>query len=895
MAVPSKKTLLLFTLLTLLRFATTEPQEDPFYLSNDCSSDRTNPKTSFELNVKNLLSNLSSNAIGNTNTLFYNTTITGENPSDSIYGLFMCRGDVSSHLCQQCVQIATLTVSSYCSLSKAAVIWYEECMVWYSKYLIFSTMATTPNNTMKNSGKVPNISNFMPLVNLTLKKTADEAYSSTIDNKYFATREANVTGSQSTLYCLAQCTPNLSPPDCKTCLYDAIGELPGCCEGRIGGRVLFPSCNVRYELYPFYNDHSSTPIPKLVPETKTSHADSEEYPIPIYLSHNCSNKTFLTAKHRRYLTALLFHLDSNATSDKKFYHADVADTVFGLFLCREDIPSSLCGECVQNATHQISSKCHMFSDAIIWYSQCMLRYSYGNFFNKVETSPVFSELNITKKGKEQNFFEVKLAKTLDQAAIQAGDSYTRYGTKKTKLNDLQTLYVLAQCTQDLSIEDCKGCLGLVIGTSIPWSRLGSIGGRILYPSCNIRFELFPFYRDIESEKGKGPSRIVILIVVLASISVTLFFAAYYVLRRKSRKSHATILKENFGREIATLDSLEFDLATVKAATNNFSDVNKIGKGGFGEVYKGILLDGSQVAIKRLSKGSKQGVNEFKNEVLLIAKLQHKNLVTLKGFCLDEEEKILIYEYVSNMSLDYFLFDSQEKSLSWFERCNIIGGIAQGILYLHEYSRLKIIHRDLKPSNVLLDEYLIPKISDFGLARIVEISEGQRNTSIIVGTYGYMSPEYAMFGQFSEKSDVFSFGVMILEIISGKKNFNSHETQHITNGLLNNVWNQWRNDTPLNILDPNIIKSYSEIEVIRYIQIGLLCVQQDPNARPTMLTIVSYLNSPFIELPTPQEPAFILHSRMNENKVARESSSNQPDSTSTLFSINEMSTSGFFPR
>ncbi|XP_029128139.1 cysteine-rich receptor-like protein kinase 25 isoform X2 [Cajanus cajan] len=744
MVVPSNKTLLLLTL-SLFSFATAEAQDDPFYLSQDCSSEKTNDNTSFQFKVKNLLSDLSSNAIGNTNIRFYNTTITGENPSDSIYGLFMCRGDVSSQLCQQCVQNATLKLSSECSLSKQSLIWYEECMVWYSTALIFSTMATKPGFTMQNSGNVSNPLSFMPLVFLTLNKTADEASLSTTDNnKFFATRERNVSGSQ-TLYCLAQCTPNLSPLDCRTCLGDAIGELPGCCEGRIGGRVLFPSCNIRYELYPFYDIPSPTPTPKLVPETKASHADSlfsEDY--PIYLSHNCSNKTFLTANNtfQTHLTTLLSTLASNATSGKKFYKANVDDTVFGLFLCRDrdNIPSSLCGECVQNATHQISSKCPMFSEAIIWYSQCMLRYSYRNFFNKVEKSPVFSELNSTNKGEEQNFFTVKLAKTLDQAAIQAGDSDERCGTKTTKLNDLQTLYTLAQCTRDLSIEDCKGCLGIVIGTSIPWSRLGSIGGRVLYPSCNVRFELFQFYKDIDKtgtpwpERRKGPSRIIILIVVLASISVTLFFAAYYFLRKKARKSHATVLKENFGREIATLDSLQFDLATVKAATNNFSDQNKIGKGGFGEVYKGILLDGSQVAIKRLSKSSKQGANEFKNEVLLIAKLQHRNLVTLKGFCLDEQEKILIYEYVTNMSLDYFLFDSRlQKSLSWFERYNIIGGIAQGILYLHEHSRWKVIHRDLKPSNILLDEHMIPKISDFGLARIVEISEDQGSTNIIVGT------------------------------------------------------------------------------------------------------------------------------------------------------------------
>ncbi|RDX70524.1 Cysteine-rich receptor-like protein kinase 4, partial [Mucuna pruriens] len=379
-----------------------------------------------------------------------------------------------------------------------------------------------------------------------------------------------------------------------------------------------------------------------------------------------------------------------------------------------------------------------------------------------------------------------------------------------------------------------------------------------------------------------------------------YFLTIFYVKKQERVMQLFWKKIVLGREIATLESLQFDLATIKAATNNFSDQNKIGEGGFGE---GILLDGSQIAVKRLSKNSKQGTNEFKNEVLLIAKLQHRNLVTLIGVCLEEQENILIYEYVPNKSLDFFLFvcftlaflnnfvdSKQQKLLSWNERYNIIGGIAKGILYLHEHSRLKVIHRDLKPSNILLDECMIPKISDFGLARIVEINQEQGSTKIIVGTYGYMSPEYAMFGHFSE-----NFGVMILEIISGRKNCNSYESHRVSNGLLNYVWKQWRDETLLNVLDENIKEDYSKIEVTRCIQIGLLCVEPNPDARPTMLTIVSYLSSDSIELPMPQEPIFVLQRGMNENTNAKNSSWNQSINTSTIFSINEMSTGEFLPR
>ncbi|KAL4598188.1 hypothetical protein ACB092_11G042100 [Castanea dentata] len=211
----------------------------------------------------------------------------------------------------------------------------------------------------------------------------------------------------------------------------------------------------------------------------------------------------------------------------------------------------------------------------------------------------------------------------------------------------------------------------------------------------------------------------------------------------------------------------FSYKCIMSATNSFSLENKLGEGGFGLVYKGIFSQGQKIAIKRLSRNSGQGMLEFKNELILISELQHMNLVQLLGFCIHGEERILIYEYMPNKSLDYFLFDStKSKMLDWPTRFSIIEGIAQGLLYLHKYSRLRVIHRDLKASNILLDENMNPKISDFGMARIFQQNELEANTRRIVGTYGYMSPEYAMEGVFSIKSDVYSFGVLLLEIVSG---------------------------------------------------------------------------------------------------------------------------------
>ncbi|KAK3409919.1 hypothetical protein EUGRSUZ_J01984 [Eucalyptus grandis] len=226
----------------------------------------------------------------------------------------------------------------------------------------------------------------------------------------------------------------------------------------------------------------------------------------------------------------------------------------------------------------------------------------------------------------------------------------------------------------------------------------------------------------------------------------------------------------------------FDLSTVAVATNYFSTDNKIGEGGFGPVYKGVLRGGKEIAVKMLSRNSRQGLHEFKNEVLYVSKLQHRNLVKLLGCCI-EEENLLIYEFMPNRSLDLFLFDpTQRKQLDWSARFNIINGIARGLLYLHQDSRLRIIHRDVKASNVLLDCEMNPKISDFGLAKSFAGNETQANTNKVVGTYGYMSPEYVLDGVFSTKSDVFSYGVLVLEIVSGKRNRGFHHPDHHHNLL-----------------------------------------------------------------------------------------------------------------
>ncbi|XP_073004252.1 cysteine-rich receptor-like protein kinase 19 isoform X2 [Typha latifolia] len=335
-----------------------------------------------------------------------------------------------------------------------------------------------------------------------------------------------------------------------------------------------------------------------------------------------------------------------------------------------------------------------------------------------------------------------------------------------------------------------------------------------------------------------------------------------------KQSLANNLLEN---EERASDLLLFDFFRITNVTNNFSAENKLGQGGFGPVYKGQLPDGQEIAVKRLARNSGQGLVEFKNEILVIAKLQHINLVKLLGYSIQGEEKILIYEFMPNKSLDFFLFDQTRGALlDWPMRFHIIEGVAQGLLYLHKHSRLKIIHRDLKASNILLDGYMNPKISDFGLARIFCTNEDQGNfTNKVAGTFGYISPEYAADGHFSIKSDVFSFGVLLLEIVSGKRNAGLNQYDDFLN-LLGYAWEVWKKGRWLELVDPSLGDGYSMDQVMKCIHVALLCVQEKPGDRPAMWTVTTMLSSESTTaLPVPKQPGFFNLRRRDEGDGSSE--------------------------
>ncbi|WCJ34722.1 Leucine-rich repeat transmembrane protein kinase [Euphorbia peplus] len=281
----------------------------------------------------------------------------------------------------------------------------------------------------------------------------------------------------------------------------------------------------------------------------------------------------------------------------------------------------------------------------------------------------------------------------------------------------------------------------------------------------------------------------------------------------------------------------FTLRQIKRATNNFDPTYKIGEGGFGPVFKGVLSDGAVIAVKQLSSKSKQGNREFVNEIGMITALQHPNLVKLYGCCIEGNQLLLVYEYLENNSLARALFGSEEHKieLDWQERKKIVLGIAKGIAYLHDESRLKIVHRDIKASNVLLDKDMNAKISDFGLAKLDE-EENTHISTRIAGTIGYMAPEYAMRGYLTDKADVYSFGVVLLEVVSGKSNTNYRPKDEFVY-LLDWAYVLQEQGNLLELVDPILGSNYPKEEARRLLTLALLCTNPSSTLRPSMSSVV----------------------------------------------------------
>ncbi|SPT17461.1 unnamed protein product [Triticum aestivum] len=570
----------------------------------------------------------------------------------------------------------------------------------------------------------------------------------------------------------------------------------------------------------------------------------------------------------------------------------VPQQVWALALCRGDANASYCLTCLDQAFQDLPNACPYSRDSTIYYDSCVLHYSNirsrpGDDTTYNPTLPLRNNVNATA---EPARFQRVVAALLNATVSYAVTNSTRlYASGQADFDrELPKVYAWAQCTPDLTPARCRDCLAVNIKTWAPVFT-DSIGARILGMRCSYRYETTPFFDGPvmvrlagtsansaapasapavvpnvltpAAAAGEGRKYSVpgmVLIVLLPTAAAINLVVCFLLWRRRRPLAEANQPYPGYSakaEDIESVDSMLIDISTLRAATGDFAETNKLGEGGFGAVYKGTLPDGEEIAVKRLSKSSAQGVEELKNELALVAKLKHKNLVRLVGVCLEQQERLLVYEFLPNRSLDKILFDTEKREqLDWGKRYKIIHGIARGLQYLHEDSQLKVVHRDLKASNILLDTNMNPKISDFGLARLFGRDQTQAVTSRVVGTYGYMAPEYVMRGNYSVKSDAFSFGVMVLEIVTGRKNNDCYNSQQ-SEDLLTTIWEHWTAGTVLATVDPSISSSFSESDVRRCVHVGLLCVQGNPADRPVMSSVVMMLGGETVSLSAPSKPAF----------------------------------------
>ncbi|XP_022723383.1 putative receptor-like protein kinase At4g00960 isoform X2 [Durio zibethinus] len=626
---------------------------------------------------------------------------------------------------------------------------------------------------------------------------------------------------------------------------------------------------------------------------------------------------------------ILASLPANVSANGGFFTATIgqdSNKVYALGLCRGDFSSDACYSCLNSSIPDLIAKCPNQKGAMSWAGNlCLVRYADRSFFGILELDPTDAGYNTGDINYNLTQFDPVWESLMDSVVRKAsmGSSKLKYATGETVFTAFQTIYALMQCTPDLSQKNCDSCLRESVSY---YERCchGKQGGYVLKPNCWFRWDLYPFYvsnaattapslspplppesgsppphpvnSTITKEDGgiSSPTLAIIVVPIILFVVVGIYAVVFLLKRRKKTKQEDQNDRSHEKSLQFDEKSLQFDFNAVRIATEDFSDTNMLGRGGFGTVYKGKLQDGQEIAVKRLSGNSAQGQQEFKNEVLLLAKLQHRNLVRLLGFCSEQKERILIYEFLPNSSLDHFIFDPVRRLLlSWQKRYKIIEGIAKGLLYLHEDSQYRIIHRDLKAANILLDAEMNPKISDFGMAKLFPVDQTKADTSRIVGTFGYMAPEYACYGQYSAKSDVYGFGVLVLEIISGKK-ISSFAEEKVGESLLTHAWKNWNEGTALEVIDP-ILRDGSSREIMRCIHLGLLCVQENIAYRPTMASVVLMLSRYSISLPVPSRPAFDIHS-IEETETRSESSiSDQYRGETAKVSVNEVSISDLDPR
>ncbi|KAI5070848.1 hypothetical protein GOP47_0015191 [Adiantum capillus-veneris] len=619
-------------------------------------------------------------------------------------------------------------------------------------------------------------------------------------------------------------------------------------------------------------------------------AFSMQQDAPIYLQCMRNTTSLSSSTFASNLNTALRNFTTLSSQGSKYGTAAGNSGLYAVFQCRGDLSAQSCGQCVQNVTARLPQECPNSVGARIRFDACFLRYDNQSFFS-LDTTYVMGYCNTANTS---DVVTLSTIADLMESVTSEAPKQDGYWASAREIG----VYAAAQCLGYLSQSECSQCLS---SYSYRVACDSKLGGQVHLASCDYRFETYNFMESTPPEAAapapsllapvaapRPPSLVApqspagsktLITAVSASVGfvvvVGVLLCAILVWRRRCKTGKEKGAKPvdktaSWSRQLLQKKAELFSLEELEEATGHFHPTNKLGEGGFGIVYKGTLKNGEQVAIKKLSIGSQQGKQEFLNEVNLITSVQHKNLVRLLGCCVEGLERMLVYEYLLNKSLDFFLARGN-RILNWSTRYGIVVGMAKGLAYLHEESHTQIIHRDIKPSNILLDDQLNPVIADFGLARLVKDDATHVNTGV-AGTIGYLAPEYALNGVLSEKVDVFSFGLVTLEVITGKQNVHSR--------LLTWVWEKYRDEKVLELVDEKLGNAFAPEQVIRVVHVALLCTQENPKQRPTMSRVILWLSGMSAILEIPIRPTFLVY---NDSTASAGDSIHQSTSTSSTCS------------
>ncbi|XP_061339118.1 cold-responsive protein kinase 1-like [Gastrolobium bilobum] len=568
------------------------------------------------------------------------------------------------------------------------------------------------------------------------------------------------------------------------------------------------------------------------------------------LNKGCSqyNATNLSNFYQN-LNSTLEELRTKVNNQSKHFataqQAMGTDPVYAMFQCRNYLSNTDCAACFATAAAQIRNCSAGANGARVIYDGCFLRYESSGFFDQT-TMPGNSVICGNQTAVGANAFDAVAQQALMDLQIATPKITGFFAATKTQVAG-GAIYAIAQCAENVTESGCLDCL--TVGYNNIQSCFPNTDGKAFDAGCFMRYSETPFFADnqtiditpfLKGGSSKNGAIIVAVVGVVGLIVIVILLALFLWLR--GYKKPKWVPRGDILGVTELKGPINYRYKDLKSATKNFSDETKLGGGGFGDVYKGTLKNGKVVAVKKLILGKSSKLDEhFESEVKLISNVHHRNLVRLLGCCCKGKERILVYEYMANNSSDRFLFGENKGSLNWKQRYDIILGTARGLAYLHEDFHVCIIHRDIKTNNILLDEDLQPRIADFGLARLLPEDQSHLSTKF-AGTLGYTAPEYAIHGQLSEKADTYSFGVVVLEIISGQK---SCELRADIEGelLLQRAWRLYEEDMHLELVDNTLDPHDNDAEEIKkVIEIALLCTQASSAARPTMSEVVVLLKS-----------------------------------------------------